>query len=96
MKKLLIFFVTITWILYSAVSCIANDFCTSSMGLDSGSVSIKSDNNEVKSGCTNTDTESVISDSSDKRRYKYGSDVYVSDELRKIHLENGDYSITRN
>jgi len=96
MKKLLIFFVTITWILCSAALCIAGDFCPAGHQFDSGTVSIKSDNNEVKSGCTNTDTKSVISDSSDKRRYKYGSDVYVSDELRKIHLENGDYSITRN
>ncbi len=96
MKKLLISFATIIWILHGAALCIADDFCTSSFQLDSDTVPIKSIKNEVKSSCDNTETKSVKSDSPEHKRYKYGTTVYINEELKKIHQEDLDYSITKN
>jgi hypothetical protein len=90
-KKLFISFVTITWILCSAALCIADDFCTSSLRLDSGSVSIKSVKDEVLSSCENAATKSVKSDSPEKRSYKYGSTDYISEELITTEQEDQGY-----
>jgi hypothetical protein len=91
MKKLIISFMTIIWILYSAALCIADDFCTSSLRLDSGSVSIKSATNEVQPSCENTATKSVKSNLSEKIRYKYGSADYISEELITIEQKDQGY-----
>jgi hypothetical protein len=90
MKKLPIFFVTITWILYSTASCVADDFCPSSLRLDSGAVSIKSVKDEVLSSCGIPATKSAKPDSSYKNRYNYRPVDYIHAQSNKLqHVDRG-------
>jgi len=91
MKQLLISFVTITWILSGAALCTADDFCTASLHLESGTVSSKTIKNEVSSTCEDATIESPKSDSSEKVRYKYGSTDYISKELFESEQDGQDY-----
>jgi len=77
MKKLLIYFVTVTWIFYSAALYITDDSCPSRLQLDSGAVTTKSVKDEVSSSCQNSVTKSAFPDSSEKKGYKYGSTDYI-------------------
>jgi hypothetical protein len=95
MKKLLISFVTITWILYSAALCIADDFCPSSIRVASGSISIKL-TDDVSSDCGATAGKSTKSDSSEKSTNNYKSPDYIFGESNKSKQGNVDHSITRN
>ncbi len=88
MKKLLISFVAITWVLYSAALYITDDACPSRLQLDSGAVSTKSAKDEVSSSCQNSVTKTAFPDSSEKRGYKYGSTDYI-DEL-SITIDQDD------
>ncbi len=91
MKKLLISILTITWMLYSAALCTADDFCPASIQWNSGAFSIKPVKNEVASNCINSDAKSVLPDSSKKQGYKYGSTDYISEQVIPIEQEDHDY-----
>jgi hypothetical protein len=91
MKKLLIPFVSITWILCSVALCTADDSCPSSLRWESGAASIKYFNDKDLSSCETTITQPSKSDPSEKGRYKYGSADYISKELIASEQEDQDY-----
>ncbi len=91
MKKLLISFVTIIWILCSAALCIADDFCPSSLRWESGAASIKPLNDKDLSSCETTITQSSKSNPPEKVRYKYGSTDYITKELIASEQDDQDY-----
>ncbi|MGA3117357.1 MAG: hypothetical protein ABSF90_23325 [Syntrophobacteraceae bacterium] len=95
MKKLLIPFLTLTWILWSAAFCIAADFCPAGIRLDSGTVSITL-KDEVPSNCGNPAGKSAKSDLSEKKMNSYKPTKYINKQSNEIQHEDQGYSITRN
>jgi hypothetical protein len=77
MKKLLISFAFITWILCGAALCMADDFGSESLRCDGGSISIGCPKAEVLSSCGTPTSKSVLPDSSENWMYNMGPTDYI-------------------